>query len=129
MVLMRSMSPIAFDQILKLLEISALIFIGSACRSETKPECISPQIERQWARDCLIFRQKPRLWRDLVKELADRQRVPDADALISEAGHEDGRRKQKDLGSGVGVVGSDGISSKSILASFVMSQPRNDHDE
>jgi hypothetical protein len=26
------------------------MFIGSAERSDTKPECISPQMERQWAR-------------------------------------------------------------------------------
>ena len=43
------MSACAFDQTLKPGN-SALMFIGSAWRSETKPECISPQIERQWAR-------------------------------------------------------------------------------
>ena len=43
------MSPFAFVQILKRGN-SALMFIGSACLSDTKPECISPQIERQCAR-------------------------------------------------------------------------------
>ena len=83
------------------------MFIGSACRSETKPECISPQTERQWARDCLIFRQKFGFWRDFVQEFADRQRVPDPNALVSQAGNEDRRRQQQDLGAGVGVVGRD----------------------
>ena len=43
------MSALAFDQILNLGN-SALMFIGSAWLSDTKPECISPQTERQWAR-------------------------------------------------------------------------------
>ena len=40
---MRSMSASAFDQTLKPAK-WPLMFIGSAWRSETKPECISPQI-------------------------------------------------------------------------------------
>ena len=69
------MSAWAFDQILNPGN-SARMFIGSAWRSETKPECISPQTERQWARFALILRQKARLWRNFVQKFANRQCVP-----------------------------------------------------
>jgi hypothetical protein len=48
-VVMRSMSPRAPAQALKPGK-CALMFIGNAERRLLKPECISPQIERQWAR-------------------------------------------------------------------------------
>ncbi len=47
-----------------------------------KPECISPQIERQWARGP-VRRQQPSLRQNLVEIFADRQRVPDLDAVMS----------------------------------------------
>ena len=100
------MSALAFDQILNFGK-CALMFIGSAWRSETKPECISPQIERQCARFALIFRQQARFWGNFVEEFADRQRVPHLDSLIGQAGHENARRQQQDFGARVGVVGRD----------------------
>jgi hypothetical protein len=45
----RSMSALARDQTVKFLTLADK-FIGSAERSAEKPECISPQIERQCAR-------------------------------------------------------------------------------
>ena len=44
-----AMSPLARDQTVNFGNL-ALRFIGSAERSETKPECISPHTARQWAR-------------------------------------------------------------------------------
>src|SRR5260370_3139220 len=55
---MRSISALAFDQILNCGK-RPLMFIGSAWRRETKPECISPQIERQWARFALSLGNRP----------------------------------------------------------------------
>ena len=49
MVQTRSISACARDQILKLGK-CALMFIGKAPRIEAKPECISPQIARQYPR-------------------------------------------------------------------------------
>ena len=57
--------------------------------------------------NCLILRQKSGLWRDFVQKLADRQRVPHPDALVSEAGNQNRRRQQQDLGAGARVVGGD----------------------
>ena len=65
------------------------MFIGSACLSETKPECISPQTERQCARVCLILRQKAGFWRDFVQEFPDRQRIPDPNSVVGKAGNKD----------------------------------------
>ena len=56
---------------------------------------------------CLIFRQKAGFWRDFVQEFADRERVPDPNSVVGEAGNQDRRRQQQNLGAGVGVVGRD----------------------
>src|SRR5437667_256780 len=60
MATIRSMSPCARDQTLKPGK-CALMFIGRAERRDVKPECISPQIARQWARALASAGNRPAL--------------------------------------------------------------------
>ena len=55
------------------------------------------------------LRQQAGLGQDLVQIFGDRQRVPDLDAVMGEAGHQEGRRQQQQFGAGRGVVAGDSL--------------------
>ena len=119
---MRSISARAFDQILKFGK-CALMFIGSAWRSETNPEMHFAADRPAMRSSRLIFRQQSLLWRGFVQEFGDRERIPDRDPVMDEAGDQDRRRQQEYFRARVRIVGpSTTISSNSIPASLHISQ-------
>jgi hypothetical protein len=60
-----------------------------------KPECISPEIERQ----------KPGFGLEVVEIFGDRERVPDLDAVMGEAGNQERRREQQQFGASGRIIG------------------------
>ena len=107
----------------------ALRFIGSAERRFAKPECISPQIERQCARAAGRRAAAPRR-ADLVQVLGDRERVPDRDAAVVEARHEERGREEQQLGPRRRLVGrrQDAARRPSRPANRHSRNPRSDHE-
>ena len=79
--------------------------------------------------DCLILRQKSGFWRDFVQEFPDRQRIPDANALVSETGDEIDGDSSRISARAPASSGATTISSKSIPASLAISQPLSDQEE
>ena len=73
-------------------------FIGSDDRRLTKPECISPEIDRQRPRHG-VGGEQPSCGPELVEVLGDRERVPDHDVAVREARYEERRRKQHQFGA------------------------------
>ena len=101
------------------------MFIGSEARSEPKPECISPQIARQWARAFDVGRQQAGLGLDFVEVFGNRQRVPDLDAVVLQRGHQHGLLDSSSISAFMdGSSGGITFSVKSRPASLAVSQPR-----
>ena len=75
-----------------------------------------------------VLRQQPGVGQDLVEVFGDRQRVPDLDAVMGEAGHQERGRQQQQLGAGGGVVAPTVCSAKSSPAILHNSQPRSDQE-
>jgi hypothetical protein len=72
-----------------------------------KPECISPQIDLQWARCARSLGRSAAFGAISFKKFTNRQGVPDFDAIIIEAGNQDRRRQQQNLGPGVDIIRRD----------------------
>src|ERR1700751_3054941 len=123
---MRSISARAPAQALKPAK-RALMFIGKAERRLLKPECISPQIERQWAR-CPRSEGNNRAqglisWR--YSAIANVSQIF-RPLWVRHAKRKDGESKS----NSARVEGSSAetcCSSKSSLDILQSNQPRNDH--
>src|SRR6476659_948062 len=77
----------------------ALRFIGSAERKLLKPECISPQMERQRARAVRSFGSRPA--RGLTSL---RYCIPDPDPVMEKTRNQDRWREQQELSAARRVV-------------------------
>src|SRR5471030_98470 len=125
---MRSISPWARDQTLKLGKCPRR-FIGSAERNELKPECISPQIERQWVRAGLVAGNKPAVGYNSLR-YSVMARV--SHTLIS-PWFRQGTRIEGDSSRisarAAASAGGMAMVSNSMPLNLATSQPRSDHDE
>ncbi len=74
------------------------------------------------------LRQQAGVGQDLVEIFGDRQRVPDLDAVMGEAGHQEGGRQQQQLGARRGIVAGDGLLLEFEPAILHSSQPRSDQE-
>ena len=81
MMTIRSMSARAFDQILKPGERSLDVHRQRLPERDEAGMHLAANGAAVGA-NCLIFRQKSGFWRDFIQKFADRQGVPDPDALI-----------------------------------------------
>ena len=92
---------------------SRLRSIDMVVRSETKPECISADTARATARAARVRRPQPGPGRQFRHILADRQRIPEDEVAIEQAGHPAGRRVCGDARGGVGLAqGDDGLGER-----------------
>ena len=62
-------------------------FMPHSLRSATKPECISAEIERAWARRGAVLRPQPRFRKPFGQIFDDGQRIPDRDVAIDQRRH------------------------------------------
>ena len=104
-------------------------FIGRAERRLTKPECISPEIERQWARSATLPGRKPASGKVSREVLGDGERVPDDHVAVAQARHQEGRRQVQQLRPAAGIRAGQDLGLEVEPAIRQISQPRRDHEE
>jgi elongation factor P len=129
MAVIRSMSDWAPAQTLKPGWL-AFRFIGRAARRLAKPECISPQMERQRARAARSLGSSPSLRQGLVQELGDRQGVPDLRCrrTVRQGVRNDGDSSSSSARAAASSSGTFTVSN-SRPANLQSSQPRSDQEE
>src|ERR1700678_276972 len=128
MVVIRSISAWAAAQILKPLYL-ALRFIGNAERMLAKPECISPEMERQWVRAAASFGRSPAWGKTSLRYSAMASVSQTLRPLwVKQGTRNDGdssKSSARALGSSLGKTSS----LKSRPAILHSNQPRSDQDE
>src|SRR5579862_1585799 len=124
----QSISACAADHTTKL-GLILLRLTGSAERNAANPECISPQIARQWARAAGSFGSSPAFGRSSFRysPIANVSQIetPSWIKVGTRIDEDCSRSSARTDGSSADTI----CSSKSRPAHFASSQPRRHHDE